>query len=294
MLRLMLFPFAVVAIWTANNLVIKASSGAVQPGTMAFGRWFIAWLVLAPFTVIPIWKNRRQILPLLPKLMILGGLGMAAFQGAAYFSAQYLSATTIGLFVALVPLMTVILAWLVLRESPDPHAIVGVVVSLLGVILVVSRGQPEMLLQQGIGMGELLMLAGSAAYALYNILLRRWSIPIPRWSSVFLQVGFAALFLLPTHLLAMPAPLSQSGILMLIFAGFFASLAAPCLWIVGIDVIGPQRMTSFTNLVPITTAVSAALFLNEELHSYHLWGGAFIVIGILLVQWSQRQESLAR
>ena len=189
-----------------------------------------------------------------------------------------------GLILSMIPLMTVAVSALVLRERPPINAILGGAVSLAGLALLLSEGHPLALLTAGVGRGDVMMFCASLAYALYGVLVRKWSLPIGAWQSLYVQIGFGLLFQLPTFLVAPHSPLNSHNLPLVAFAGIFPSLFAPFLWMQGIRLLGPSRTSIFMNVIPIATAAIAALFLGEALHAYDFEGGAITLIGVLIVQ----------
>lgn len=284
-------PLVFVLLWACNNLATKLSAGTVDPRLMGFGRCAVALLVLAPFVLRPAWRLRRSIRPHLPRLAILGLLGITVAQGAPYVAARTVSATTIGLLAAFVPLLTLVLSALLLGERPRMLTILGALLSLAGIALLFGGGDVTVLARQGIGPGEALMLLSCLSYAAYGVLLKRWSLPVPTWPSVYLQMTFAALFYLP-FLLAAPVQVpSAAGLGLILYAGVMASAIASALWMYGIAAIGPSRMTNFTNLVPPLTVAAAVAFLGEPLHWYHVASGAIILAGVAMAQWGSRRPA---
>lgn len=130
------------------------------------------------------------------------------------------------------------------------------------------------MLSHGLGKGELMMFAASVSYALYGVLTKRWSIPLPTWRSLYVQILFGVLLLLPGFLSAPDVSLNLHNLPLVAFAGLFASIIAPFLWIQGVQRLGASTTSIFMNLTPLFTAVIAVLFLHEHLHSYHWIGGA--------------------
>src|SRR4051812_7667844 len=124
-MRWFALPVVTVAIWSGNVVVTKLAATAVHPSVIAFERWALALLLLTPFLIRPVWRLRRQILPHLAKLAVLRLLGMAAYQGLAYFAAETTSATKMGFVVSLVPLLTMVLSSLLLAEAPTPGMVGG-------------------------------------------------------------------------------------------------------------------------------------------------------------------------
>jgi drug/metabolite transporter (DMT)-like permease len=283
-LRVIVFPILAVLIWAGNAIVTKIATHSIHPSLIAFDRWLLALVLLTPVLLPRAWHDRRVIRRYLPQLAMLSLLGMTLYQGLAYYAAETTSATNMGIFFALVPLLTIVLGSLLLRERPSATVIVGGVLSFAGILLILGKGEPAAIVSYGIGHGDALMLAACLSYAAYGVLLRRWSLPLPVWTSLYVQVCFAVLFLLPGYLLAPASPMTPTNLLIVAYAGVPASIVAPALWMRAIERLGPGRTSIFINLVPIITALIAAAFLHEALRPYHWLGGGLTIGGIILAQ----------
>ncbi len=278
------FPLLAVLIWSVNAIVSKISAGAIDPAAISFYRWLLALLVLTPLLLPGVIRNRREIYPHLGKLLILGLLGMVLYQSLAYYAAHTVSALLMGIISSLIPLMTVLLSIVALRVTPTLGIAAGGVLSFCGLVWLISQGNPYRLLEQGIGRGELMMFAASASYALYGVLTKRWQIPLSNWQSLYVQILFGVIFLLPGFLLAPDVTLNERNIPLVAFAGIPASILAPFLWIQGVIRLGANTASIFMNLTPIFTAIIAVLFLHEQIHAYHLVGGGIALLGVVLAQ----------
>lgn len=283
-----LFPLLAVLIWSLNAVVSKVSATAIDPAAISFYRWLLALLTLTPFVLPGVLRNLKAIKQYWWKLLILGLLGMVLYQSLAYYAAHSVSALFMGILNSLIPLLTVLISLVVLSVVPTVGIALGGLLSLAGLIWLVSAGDPAQLLQHGIGRGELMMFAASASYALYGVLTKRWAIPLPNWQSLYVQILFGVLLLLPNFLLASNVELNAHNIPLVLFAGIPASIIAPFLWIQGVIRLGANKTSIFMNLSPIFTAIIAVLFLHEQLHSYHLIGGGITLVGVFLAQRLRR------
>jgi drug/metabolite transporter (DMT)-like permease len=279
-----LFPLLAVLIWSINAVVSKVSASAIDPAAISFYRWALALIVLTPFVLPGAVRNWPTIRANWWKLMILGLLGMVLYQSLAYYAAHSVSALFMGILNSLIPLLTVLIGIFVLRVAPTVGIALGSILSLGGLVWLVSAGQPGLLLQHGIGKGELMMFAASASYALYGVLTKRWAIPLPNWQSLYVQIVFGVVLLLPNFLMAQDVQLTSQNIPLVLFAGIPASIAAPFLWIQGVMRLGANKASIFMNLAPVFTAIIAVLFLHEQLQSYHLIGGGVALLGVILSQ----------
>ncbi len=279
-----LFPLFAVLIWSINAIVSKLSADAIDPAAISLYRWLLAFLVLTPFVLPGVWRNRQRVRQVWWQLALLGLLGMVLYQSLAYFAAHTVSALFMGILNALIPLLTVLLSVPLLRLAPTVGILLGSVISFSGLVWLVSAGEPQQLMTHGLGKGELMMLAASTSYALYGVLTKRWSIGLPNWQSLYVQIFFGLLFLTPNFLLAPEVTLNLHNLPLVLFAGIPASIIAPFLWIQGVQRMGASTASIFMNLVPIFTALIAVLFLHEQLHSYHFIGGGLTLIGVVLAQ----------
>lgn len=282
--RYFLFPLLAALIWSVNMIVTKMAAGVISPAVIGFYRWALAGVVLTPFALPGVWRNRRVVLPYLPKFAVLGGLGMALYQGLAYVAAGSTTATNMGIITAMIPLMTIAVGALVLRERPSAMAMLGGLLSLAGLALLIGEGDPSRLLSVGANHGDVLMGLGALAYALYGVLLRRWGLPVGPWQSLYVQVAFGVLFQLPAFLMAPASPLNGDNLPLVLYAAVFPSLFAPFLWMQGVRHLGPNRASMFLNVMPVATVAIAALFLNEKPHLFHIVGGAMALAGVMLAQ----------
>ncbi|MCW1830798.1 DMT family transporter [Pantoea ananatis] len=289
-----LFPLFAVLIWSVNAIVNKLSASAIEPAAISFYRWLLALLVLTPFVLPGVIRQWQTIRPHLLRLMVLGLLGMALYQSLAYYAAHSVSALFMGIIAALIPLLTVLLSVVILRIAPTVGILAGSLISFCGLIWLVSAGNLDQLLHHGIGAGEAMMLAASASYALYGVMTKRWSIPLPVWQSLYVQIAFGVLLLLPGFLMTPDVALTPHNLPLVAFAGLFASILAPWLWIHGVQKLGASITSIFMNLTPVFTALIAVLFLHEHLHSYHWIGGGLTLTGVLLAQRLRRPLSVRK
>ena len=284
-IRFYLFPVLAVCIWSGNTIITKAASGAIEPAAIAFYRWVLAVLVMTPFLGREAWRQRAVIAANWPRLMLLGALGMAMYQGLAYEAAHTTSAVNMGVTVALMPLMSACLSSLFAGERLTTTRIACGVLSLLGLVVISARGDLGKLLDGGLHIGDALMLIAVASNALYGVLLKRWALPLSTWAQLYVQAAFGSLILLPFWLAAPASPLTAQNLPMVMYAGLLASIGAPFLWMNAIKHLGAPRSALFANLIPLLVALAAWALLGEQLHAYHALGGALVLTGVV---WGQR------
>ena len=279
-----LFPFSCMAIWAGNSIVSKLAVGVLSPAALAWSRWVVAAVILTPFLAHRAWRERTRLRAGFYKLAMLALLGMVLNQTFGYYAAQTLGATEIGLMMGLTPLMTVMLSIWLLRERPTWGALLGGVISILGLTILLGQGDPSRLFTQGIHIGYVYMLLSAATYALYCVLLKRWELGLSSWTLFYGQVLCSLLFLTPFYLLVDGQWPDGRALWLILYAGIPTSALSPWLWMQGIALLGASRTAIFMNLLPVMTAALAISWLGERLTSYHLIGGGMTLVGVLLAQ----------
>lgn len=292
------FPLLAVVIWSGNTVVSKMAAGTIAPAEISFYRWLLAAVLFTPLALRPVLRNWAAIRPQLGRIAVLGLLGMVVYQSLAYYAAYLTTATHMGIIGSLTPMMVLALSILLLGQRLTAGAVAGSLVSILGVLVVVSSGDLGMLAQSGANMGDGLMLLAMLAYAVYVILLKRWGMKeVPALQLLYLQIVMAVIALLPLYLLTPKIGLSAANLPLIGFAGLGASMVAPLVWMHTVAHIGPSRASMFFNLIPLFTAVIAAVVIGESLAAYHAVGGVLTVAGVLLAElWKaplRRARSLA-
>lgn len=279
-----LFPLLAVLSWAGNTVITKLSAGSIEPTEIGFYRWVWAALLLTPFVLRQTLRSWPVIRPNLGKIAIMGTLGMAMFQSLMYFAAQYTTAANIGIVQALIPAVSLALAVWVLRQRLNAAAVIGAATAFIGVLVVVTNGDPASLLAQGINRGDGLMVLAVLAYALYSTLLKHWLVPIPALQMLYLQMLVAIVVQLPLFVLQPKTGLNADNLSLVLYACVAASIVAPLAWMHGVRLMGPSRIAIFFNLMPILSLFVAALTLGERIEPYHWLGTGTIIAGVLVAE----------
>ncbi|MBP0597924.1 DMT family transporter [Herbaspirillum sp. LeCh32-8] len=291
-LKYIWFPLGAVLIWAGNTVISKMAAGVIAPEDISFYRWVLAALLMSPFLARQTWRDRARIRPYLGKIVVLGLLGMVLFQSLAYFAAATSSATSMGMIVSLMPLLTLLLSIRLLSEPPTVGTVAGGLVSLVGIAILIGRGHPLDLFDHGVVVGDLLMLLAAVFYGLYGVLLRRWALPLPTWQLLYMQVLTAVVLLFPGFVIGHHSPITADNLPILLYAGIAASIISQFLWMRGVAHLGANRSSIFVNLMPVFTVIIAMVALGEELHGYHAVGGLITLAGVIMAQLLKQRLGL--
>ncbi|WP_288449312.1 DMT family transporter [uncultured Acinetobacter sp.] len=279
-----LLPLIAVLIWSMNIAVTRYAVDLIEPASISFYRWLIAFIVLTPFMLFKVWAQRALVRRHLGQLAILSAFGMVLYQGLSYTAAHYTTATNMGIVNAFIPVFTIFVSMLILKDIPNRFAIVGSIISFLGLLYILGKGDFTTLLNMGGHSGDLLMVVAVFFYAFYGVFLKKWQLKIPLLISLYVQIGFALLYHIPFLMYFGLDTINARNAPSLLYAGIFPSLLAPLLWMLAVQHIGPNRTSIFMNLMPVFTAIIASLWLAEQWTLFHTIGGMMILVGIVMAQ----------
>ncbi|HCE4997093.1 TPA: DMT family transporter [Vibrio parahaemolyticus] len=285
-----LLPFFTVMIWGGNSIVNKMAASTIEPSAMSFYRWFVAMVLLTPFCLPAVIKQRHVIRPYLTKLAFLALLGMVLNQSLGYYAGLTTTASNMALITSLVPLISVFLSVPVLGKSVSMLSIVGGVISLGGLAFMLGHGDVTYFLHQDMTQGDSLMLLAALVYAAYCVLLKRWKMPFNSLTLVYMQGFFSVIMLTPLWLSSEQLLPSQEALPLIAYAGIAASIFAPLMWVKAIDLIGADSSAMFMNLMPVVSVALASTLLGEEIHVYHIIGGLMVISGVILSQIKVRKK----
>jgi drug/metabolite transporter (DMT)-like permease len=282
-----IFLLLTVTFWAGNFIVGKyASLYEVPPFSLNFYRWFFAWLILAPFTLPEIIKKKEYILKNYKLFIILGVTSITIFNSIVYYSLNFTQVISGVLMISTIPVMIMFFSSILKIEKTNVFQIIGVILSFLGVIIIITKANFEILKNLDFNKGDITMVVAMFSWALYSTLLKRQKYELSQISLLQVVISFGLIFLIPVYFIEYQVgfriDLNKPFILILLYVVLLPGLASFILWIKGISMIGANRSGVFLHLMPIFSAIMAMIFFNEKFMFYHILGACFIVTGILL------------
>lgn len=280
--------------WSGNFIIGRSVAEVVDPIALSFWRWGLALLILLPFVIKPIIRQRDLITQHLGRITALALLSISGFNTLAYIGLQYTTATNGTLLNSFIPIFIVIISTLFFKEQTTPRKILGVSISFTGVLIILTKLNLEVLMHLSINKGDLWILLATIVWALYSILLKYYRpaemealtfLGITTFIGTLLLIPLSLLFSDPTDFSALQNTDMQ---LKLLYIALFPSIVAYLAWNYGIQQVGASVGGQFIHLMPFFGAIMAVLFLDESIHIYHLLGGLGIAIGLWLSIWSHK------
>ena len=273
--------------WAGNFIVGKAASlFEIPPFTLNFYRWMFAWLILAPFTLKEIIEKKNYILENIKLITILGITSITIFNSIVYYSLNFTQVISGVLMISTIPVMIIIFCWLFKIEKTNIYQVLGVIFSLSGVVVIITRANLNLLINLNFNKGDLWMVVAMLSWAMYSALLRIKKLEISQLSLLQTIISAGLIFLLPAYLIELAlgykATIHLPFILTLSYVVLFPGLASFILWIKGIAIIGSNRAGIFLHLIPIFSTIFAIIIFKEKFMLYHLIGAILIISGIIL------------
>ena len=274
--------------WAGNFVVGRAVvSDQVAPITLSFWRWLLAMLILLPFTIKPMWQQRKIIQAHFWKICFLAILSITAFNSLAYIALQYTTATNATLLNSFIPIFILVITGVFFKDKISSKQILGVLISLAGVFVILTRLDLEIIKVLSINKGDLWMLVATLDWALYSIFLKYLRpdglSPLP-FLGIMVIIGTVVLtpLLLLNPFNEAPIIWNDGMIKALAYIAIFPSIFAYLAWNYGMQKLGAATGGQFIHLMPLFGALMAVVFLGESIHLYHLLGGACIALGLWL------------
>ncbi len=273
--------------WSGNFIVGKAASTyAIPPFSLNFYRWLFAGLILLPFTLNEIIKKKDYIFSNLGFFIILGITSITIFNSTVYYSLYYMQVISGVLMISTIPVWIMFISSILGIEKTNKFQIFGVILSLLGVLFIITKSDLEVIKNLAFNRGDLIMATGMFAWALYSALLKKKKYEISQITLLEVVIITGLIFLIPIYILEInfgnQIIIGKPFILTLTYVVLFPGLASFFFWIKGISIIGANRAGVFLHLMPVFGSIMAIIFFNEKFMIYHLLGAIFIIAGITL------------
>ncbi len=286
---------AAAAFWGGNFIVARAVSSSLPPLTLSFYRWVVALLVLVPLAGREVWSKRSQVRDNPGWFALVAITGTVLFHVFVYVGLATTTAINATLLVATSPVIIPLVAVLVHRDRINVMQALGIAISVLGVLLILTRADLEVLASFAFSSGDLLILAAVVAWALYSVVLRDRRDDLSPLGFVLAITVLGIPILLVLYLVELATQggfdVTPGHLLTIVYVGLFASVLAYLAWNKGVELIGAVRAGPYMSLMPVFAALLAVVFLGESLELYHVAGTVVIALGLIL---SGRRPGAAR
>lgn len=262
--------FAVLAtlLWSGNFIVARGLHKSVPPVSMAFFRWLVATVVLFPIAFKKLKEDAHLLRRHLPYLALAALSGVTLFNTLIYLAGKHTSAINLALIgTTASPVFVLLISALILRAKIHWTQVLGALICILGILVLISKGNISQLGQLKFNKGDGLVLGAGLSFAIYTVLVRRMPKELSGLSFLFSVFFIGTLFLLPAFLWERSTGAgfgwNSTIVAVFLYLGIGASVISFLSWNTSIRAIGSARTSLFGNLIPVFSSIEAALILKE-------------------------------
>lgn len=273
--------------WAGNAIAGQLAKGEITPMQLVLFRWIGVTAMMWPLFGAQVREHWPVARPKIFVIIAMAMMGFTVFNVLFYVASLETSGVNIGILQGSVPVFVLLGALAIHGTRISALQAAGVTVTLVGVVLVATRGAPGQIAEIGLNRGDVIMLIACAFYAIYAVMLQNRP-QIPAAAFFTLMAPIATLTAIPPALWEAMQPgyawPTGTGWLICLYIAIFPSCLAQLFFLRGVDLIGPGRAGVYTNLVPVFAAVLAVGLLGQEFAWYHGLALVLVIGGIVLAQ----------
>ncbi|HZB61893.1 MAG TPA: DMT family transporter [Microvirga sp.] len=273
--------------WGGNAIAGRLAVGEISPMVLTCLRWVFVVAVMIPLVGRQVVAEWAKIRARWVFTILMGAFGFTAFNGLFYAAAHHTTAVNLTIFQGAIPVLVLLGTVLFFRARVIPLQILGMIVTIVGVVLVSVKADLEILKTLSLNIGDVWMLVACLFYAGYTLGLRhRPAMPGLVFFAAMAAVAFVSSLPLIGIEIAQGAAQfpTPTGWLILLYVAIMPSLLSQIFFMRGVELIGPARAGLFVNLVPVFGALLAVLLLGEPFATYHALGLVLVLGGIWLAE----------
>ncbi|WP_108658543.1 DMT family transporter [Acuticoccus kandeliae] len=284
-------------LWSGNLIVGRAVVDHIPPVALAQIRWALAFVLILPLARRHLRTDWAEIRAHWPMLFLFGILGIGAYNTLLYIGVHHTTAVNAAVLSSTFPVMIAAAGFVLFRDRLTLAQAFGILISCLGALVVLSKGDLAALRNFHFAVGDLWILTAQVAYAAYTVLLRKRPAIHPV-SLLTVTIFFGTIALIPFALLEaaggahVPFDLTMVGAAL--YVAIFPSLIAFFCFNRGVALVGSNRASPFFHLVPVFGSLMAVFFLGESIGAHHAIGWLLILTGIAAAQLGKRVGATAR
>ena len=273
--------------WAGNFTIGKfAYTENVPPYSLAFFRWILVWIILIPFTYKEITKINKEVKNNLSLFFILGFTSVGIFSAFTYNALNYTQVINASLFNTAIPVSIILVCFLLKIEKTNIFQISGLIVSVLGILAIITRLDLKILLTLNFNKGDIYMIIAIISWGIYSAFLKKKTLDISLLSLVHVVCTFGLIILLPAFLFELAqgktTEVNSNLIFILLYIAIFPSIGSYYCWAGAVSIIGANRAGIFLSLIPLFSTIFAMIFFNEKFLFFHFIGSILIILGLFL------------
>ena len=271
-----------------NIIVARGGVEYVPPISLAFWRWLTVFIILFPFFYTEILKNKKYINKEFWKLFFLGSMGCGVCGAFPFIAGMSTTMANMGIIYTSSPIFIIILSVMFFKDKINSSRIAGLLLCLIGVLAIISKGELELLINFKFTSGDLWMVGAAIGWAIYSIYLLNWKSSFSLMARFTLIAFFGALSLFPFYILEeifyFNTTFNNNFLFWVIFAAVSPGIIAFTLYTRVQKYVGASLAGFTLYIFSIYSAVYGIILFDEVLSGFHYFGAAFVFAGVYLAR----------
>lgn len=281
-------------IWSGNFIISRYAIHLAGPISLAFFRWTIATLSILPFAYKNFIKEKELFKQNATYFFWMGLVGFAIYNTFIYTAGHYTTAINMALIGSIIhPIVATSLAAVFVNEKLTWKSITGIALGIIGILLLITKGDIANILHLQFSIGDLWMVAAGFCFGGYNVFVKRKPVGISNNSFLLVLFAIGAIILCPLSIYEMrniqPVVFNGQLLFCVLYIGIGNSTIAYFLWNSAIHKLGAAKSSLFGTLIPLLSALEAVWILNEQFNMFQVISGLIIITGIVVNTWPSKK-----
>ncbi|MCJ7738738.1 MAG: DMT family transporter [Anaerolineae bacterium] len=284
---------AATLLWSGNFVVASGLGDRIPPVQLSFWRWLVAVVAITPLALRSVVEHRRLIREHLSYLTLTALIGITVFNTLVYLAGRTTSAVNLSLIGMTFPILMLFFARIFYGEAITLTKALGTLITVIGVVVLITGGSLDRLLQLSFAPGDLWMFLAATLFAIYSMLVKRKPEGMPVLAFQFSTFALGLCMLLPLYLWSRATQPTivwdRATVLGVGYVGVFASMVAFFLWNQALLIVGPSKAALIYYLAPVFSGIAGSLFLGQQVGLLHAVCMVVIVLGMLTASGSWQE-----
>ncbi|WP_163971888.1 DMT family transporter [Oceanobacillus halotolerans] len=285
-----------VVIFFAGNILTGKAINELPPFTIAFFRLVVAFIVLFPIGFRKALQYREQFMAYKKPFLIMTLSGITFFNTLIYAALQFTTSTNVSVLETAIPVVTVLLSAIILKEHIQSFQWIGMIISIIGAVWVVIDGNVMQLLAMDWNVGDGIMILAIGCWAIYSVFVKQYMPLFPSYAAMLVMTGISVIVLFPFVMVewlvvGIPTALgSNAHIGGLIYLGIFPSFIAILMYNHAVQQLGASKASIFLNFLPVVTMIGASVWLGETVTGAKIVGALAVMGGVMLTTHERKSK----
>ncbi|WP_343843433.1 DMT family transporter [Salinibacillus aidingensis] len=286
-----------VVLMYAGNILTGKAINELPPFTIAFFRLLVAFIVIFPIGYKSAREYTGTFLEYKKPFLVMTLTGITFFNTFIYGSLQFTTASKVSILETVIPVATVILSAIFLKEHLGKVQWLGIVLSFVGALWVVMGGKISTLTGLNWNIGDAIMIGAIFSWAIYSIFVKRYMHQFPAYGALLVMTGISVIVLFPLVMLewmltGIPDLAHANLWSGLLYLGIFPSFIALLCYNRAVDQLGASQASIFLNFLPVVTMTGAFLWLGERITFMQAAGALVVITGVILTTQVKKNISV--